>query len=168
MPKDALKSFIKTLLNTEEDVQVFHGCNRSPHNNDNTSLGMDHNLTNRLSKYTNTVQEKENQKIPLMFLCNIGLVNLPLKLDTKLFGIFFPLKKDMNKLFKYTKKIKTIPDAPNAQILWDDIPYFRYQQIRLDNKFRMYYETVLLSKKVFQVDVQKISYQKLIELGIGM
>ena len=84
MLKDALKTFIKTLLNSKDDVQVFHGCNRSPHNNDNTSLGTDDNLTNRLAKYTNTIQEKEKQKIPLKFLCNIGLVNLPLKVDTKI------------------------------------------------------------------------------------
>ena len=84
MPNDALKTFIKTLLNAEDDVQVFHGCNRSPHNNDNTSLGTDDNLTNRLAKYTNTIQEKEKQKIPLKFLCSIGLVNLPLKVDTKI------------------------------------------------------------------------------------
>ena len=37
------------------------------------------------TKYTNTIQEKENQKIPLKFLCNIGLENLPLKLDAKIF-----------------------------------------------------------------------------------
>ena len=60
MPKDALKTFIKALLNAEDDVQVFLGCNRSPHNNDNTSLGTDDNLTKRLAKYTNTIQEKEN------------------------------------------------------------------------------------------------------------
>ena len=84
MPNDTLKTFIKTLLNAEDDVQVFHGCNRSPHNNDNTYLGTDDNLTNRLAKYTNTIQEKEKQKIPLKFLCNIGLVNLPLKVDTKI------------------------------------------------------------------------------------
>ena len=74
----------------------------------------------------------------------------------------------MNKLFKYTKKVKTIPDAPDAQILWHNTPYIQYEQIRLDDKFRMYYETALLSSKVFQVDVQKMSNQKLFELGIGM
>ena len=85
MPKDELKTFIKTLLNAEDDVQVFRGCNSSPHNNDNTSSGTDNNLSNRLAKYTNTIQGKENHKIPLNFLCNIGLVNLPLKLDAKMF-----------------------------------------------------------------------------------
>ena len=74
----------------------------------------------------------------------------------------------MNKLFKYTKKVETIPDAPDAQILWHNTPYIQYEQIRLDDKFRMYYETALLSSKVFQVDVQKISNQKLFELGIGI
>ena len=66
----------------------------------------------------------------------------------------------MNKLFKYTKKAKTIPDAPDNQILWHNTPYIQYEQI--------YYETALLLSKVFQVDVQKISNQKLSELGIGM
>ena len=74
----------------------------------------------------------------------------------------------MNKLFKYTKKVKTIPDGPDAQIFWRNTPYIQYEQIRHNDKFRMYYETALLSSKVFQVDVQKISNQKLFELGIGM
>ena len=73
----------------------------------------------------------------------------------------------MNYLFEYTKKVRTIPDAPDAQILWHNTPFIQYEQIRLDDKFRMYYATALMSKKAFQVDVQKISYQKLFELGIG-
>ena len=73
----------------------------------------------------------------------------------------------MNYLFEYTKKVRTIPDAPDAQILWHNTPFIQYEQIRLDDKFRMYYATALMSKKIFQVDVQKISYQKLFELGIG-
>ena len=73
----------------------------------------------------------------------------------------------MNYLFEYTKKVRTIPDAPDAQILWHNTPFIQYEQIRLDDKFRMYYATALMSKKTFQVDVQKISYQKLFELGIG-
>ena len=71
----------------------------------------------------------------------------------------------MNKLFEYTKKVRTILDSPNAQILWHDTPYVQYEQIRLEHKFRMYYECC--QKKVFQVDVQKISCQKLFELAIG-
>ena len=46
----------------------------------------------------------------------------------------------MNKLFEYTKKVRTILDSPNAQILWHDTPYIQYEQIRLEDKFRMYYE----------------------------
>ena len=74
----------------------------------------------------------------------------------------------MNKLFEYTRKVKTIPDAPDGQILWHNTPCIQYHQIRLEDKFRMYYETALLSSKAFQVDVQKISNQKLFELEIGM
>ena len=75
MLKDALKIFIKTLLNSKDDVQVFHGCNRCPHNNDNTSLGTDDNLSNRPAKLKNSAKA----------FIHIGLVNLPLKLDTKIF-----------------------------------------------------------------------------------
>ena len=49
-----------------------------------------------------------------MFLCDIGLVILPLKLDTKR---VYMLETDMKKLFEYSKKVRTIPDAPDAQIL---------------------------------------------------
>ena len=62
MPNDALKTFIKTLLNAEDDVQVFHGCNRSPHNNDNTSLGTDDNLTNRLAKFTTHFRKRKTKE----------------------------------------------------------------------------------------------------------
>ena len=55
----------------------------------------------------------------------------------------------MNKLLKSTKKVTAIPDAPNAQILRHDAPYIQCKQKRPDDKFRMYYETALLSKKVF-------------------
>ena len=60
MPKNALKTFKLTLLNAKDDVQVVNGCNRCQHNNDNESLGMDDNLTNRLAKFANTIKEKEN------------------------------------------------------------------------------------------------------------
>ena len=46
----------------------------------------------------------------------------------------------MNKLFEYTKKVRTILDSPKAQILSHDTPYIQYEQIRLEDKFRMYYE----------------------------
>ena len=62
MLKDALKTFIKTLLNSKDDVQVFHGRNRSPHNNDNTSLGTDDNLTNRLAKFTMHFRKRKTKE----------------------------------------------------------------------------------------------------------
>ena len=60
MPKNALKTFKLTVLNAKDDVQVVHGCSRCPQNNDNESLGTDDNLTNRLAKFTNTINDKEN------------------------------------------------------------------------------------------------------------
>ena len=55
MLKDALKTFIKTLLNSKDDVQVFHGCNRSPHNTND-------NLTNRLAKFTMHFKKRKTKE----------------------------------------------------------------------------------------------------------
>ena len=62
MLKDALKTFIKTLLNSKNDVQVFHGCSRSPHNNDNTSLGTNDNFTNRLATFTMHFRKRKTKE----------------------------------------------------------------------------------------------------------
>ena len=55
MLKDALKTFIKTLLNSKDDLQVFHGCNRSPHNTND-------NLTNRLAKFTMHFKKRKTKE----------------------------------------------------------------------------------------------------------
>ena len=60
----------------------------------------------------------------------------------------------MNKLFKCSKKVTAIPDAPNTQILRQDVPHIQYEQIKLGDKFRIYYETAVQSKKVFRMDIQ--------------
>ena len=60
----------------------------------------------------------------------------------------------MNKLFKCSKKVTAIPDAPDTQILWHDVPHIQYEQIKFGDKFRIHYETALQSKKVFRMDIQ--------------
>ena len=60
----------------------------------------------------------------------------------------------MNKLFKCSKKVTVIPDAPDTQILRHDAPHIQYEPIKLGDKFRIYYETALQSTKLFRMDIQ--------------
>ena len=48
------------------------------------------------------------------------------------------------------------------------MPFIQYRQIKLDDMFRMYYETVLIPRKVFRMGVQKALYQKSFELGVSV
>ena len=48
---------------------------------------------------------------------------------------------------------------------WHDAPFIQYEQIRLND---MYLKTILISKKVFEMGIQKTLYQKLFELAVGV
>lgn len=48
------------------------------------------------------------------------------------------------------------------------MPFIQYRQIKLNDIFRMYYETVLIPRKVFRMGVQKALYQKSFELGLSV
>ena len=85
-------------------------------------------------------------RILLRFLVDMGPVNFPVKLNTK---IIYTLETNLNRLLKSAKKLTAISNAPDAQIIWYKAFFIQYEQIRLDDKFMMYLETSLMSKKVF-------------------
>ena len=79
-----------------------------------------------------------------MLFCDIGKVNFPLKID---FKIKFHLETDMKKLFESKKKITAID------------PFLQYEQVLLDKNFRQYLETIMVSKKILRMGVQKTPVQ---------
>ena len=84
---------------------------RQSYINDNANFITDDNLAQIITKVVN---KKNNCRSPPRFLCNIGQVNFPTKLDTK---VICTLKTDMNKLFKAAKKVTAVPDTPDAVMI---------------------------------------------------
>ena len=55
----------------------------------------------------------------------------------------------------------------NAENVFTDVPFIQYEQIKLDNSFRTYLESNLLSENVLRTGIQKIPYQKIHEINTG-
>ena len=107
-------------------------------------------------------QNERTYKIPLKFLCSLGLVNHCVKSNTK---FTFTLETEMNKLFE-----TNVNDANPLVIVDTDItltlaPYLQYEQIELDPYFRAYLESTLTANSFLRTDIQKISDQKTFEIN---
>ena len=61
----------------------------------------------------------------------------------------------MNELFESNAKAAAIPQ-PEENISWYDAPFIQFEQIKLNNSFRQYLETSVISKKLFLNGHQKI------------
>ena len=97
-------------------------------------------------------------------MCNIGIENHPIKLDIK---TICTLEIDLAKLFESNVKVANVA-APDAKIILHDTPFIQYKQFRLNDNFRQYSETSLLSKKVCLMGVKKTPLQKFYELGVEL
>ena len=163
----------------------FHGIikdanNRVIHN----VIRSDGNFQDREAKFRNQLKDKYVFRILLKYICDIGKINFPTKIDMKIRLI---LKTDMKKLVESEKnhmsnpktgKLATSidpndfePDAilptPDIHIVLLKAPMIQYEQLTLDTNFRQYLETILFSAKVLRMGVQKTPYQKTYELQAG-
>ena len=102
-------------------------------------------------------------KFSLSYLVDFGLVNFPVKTDTK---IIFALETNMNKLSELNAKVIVAGD-PEAKIICYEAPHIQYEQIRHDDTFRQYLETALISEKIFRTGIKKTAYQKSYEANTG-
>ena len=144
----------------------------------------DRNFRDREPKFRNQIKHKYVHRIPLKYICDIGKINFPTKIDMK---IRLTLKTDMIKLFKSNKnhmgnpktgKLVTstdpndfepdaIPPTPDVQVVLLKALMIQYEQLPLDTNFRQYLETILFSAKVLRMGVQKTPYQKTYDLRAG-
>ena len=72
----------------------------------------------------------------------------------------------MKKLFESKKKVTAI-DAPEAKIIFTKAPFLQYEQFLPDKNFRQYLETIMVSKKILRMGVQKTPIQKTYEISTG-
>ena len=50
--------------------------------------------------------------------------------------------------------------APDAKIIFTKARFIQYEQILLDKNFRQYLETIMVSKKILRMRIQKTPIQK--------
>ena len=105
MPKDALATFQKELLYSKKRV-IIKGNNANKLNDRRNHIAAaandsekDENIDDRIAKFNNNnaLQNVKTYRIPLRYLVDLGLVNLPTSFDTKL---IFNLETKLSKLFE--------------------------------------------------------------------
>lgn len=61
----------------------------------------------------------------------------------------------------------TIPSSLDAKIIFTKAPFIQYEQILLDKNSRLHLKTVMVSKKILRMGVQKTPIQKTYKILVG-
>ena len=134
-------------------------------NNTTTSANRtDPNLTERITKFQNQLKSNFVYRIPLKFLCDIGLVNQCFKFNKK---FTLTLQTEMQKLFETNLTASNLPTSVDAEIIFNSAPYIQYDQIKLDDSFKKYLEGTLISEHVLRTEIKPIPYLKTYEIVRG-
>ena len=100
LPAKSVKKLLKTMLYSNKPVYLTGDNIRRPNNDDDAEDRTDPNLTYRIKELKAHLFKKWVEKIPLLYLCDLGKVNFAVKTDTK---IAITLERNMNKLFESNK-----------------------------------------------------------------
>ena len=145
LPDDVLATFQDQLLYSKKKVIIKGNAANSFNDRRNhisasaRNGNTDDNLEDRISKFNddNALSETRMYRIPLKYLVDLGLVNLPTEFDVK---FIFNLEKNKSKLFESRKKIANLTtgaaaplptDEPDADVHYYGEPYLQYEQIKL-------------------------------------
>ena len=92
-------------------------------------------------------------------MCDLGLVNQPLKFYTKWLLTF---KTDYQRLFetKVNQTVDALPNSVDAQIILTSTLYILFEQFKLGDNCRAYLEGVMISNNVLRTGIKITSYQK--------
>ena len=120
----------------------------------------------RIEKFHDQLEDTYWYRIPLKYNCDIGLVNTPIKFNTKWCLTF---ETDMQKLFesKMNQAADGLPDSVDAKIIIKLTPYLLYYQFQLEDTFRTNLESAMISEQVLRTGIKLTPYQKSYELVIG-
>ena len=126
----------------------------------------DENLNQRIAKFQNLLKNTYWYKILLKYLVDIGLVNTPIKFNTKWRLTF---ETNMQKLFesKTNQAADGLPDTVDAQIILESAPYLLFYQFSIEDTYRTYFEGAMISEQVLRTGIKYSPYQKSYELVAG-
>ena len=147
MPDDALKTYDETFLYTKNAIKLAINADRRPNNIDNSRT--DVNLNKRIDKFQDLLSKKKIYRIPLRFLINLDLVNFPISFNTR---YIFTLEWDLGSSFE-SKKVNPVAE-PDAKIIKFERPFISCPEIKLNENFEVYFNTVLKSKKVLRKGIK--------------
>ena len=105
------------------------------------------------------LKNKYTYRIPLRHFIDLEKINFPVKIH---FKIKYHLQTEMKRLSESKKVLAstaTVP-APNAKIIFIKVPFIQYEQLLLDKNSRQYLETIMFSKKILMMGVEKTPIQK--------
>ena len=156
----------------DDDRHAFYTLSQA-----NGTFAPDHNFKDRDEKFRNQLKNKYVYRVPLKYICDLGKINFPIKIDIK---IRLTLETDMKRLFeskanlnsglktgknqdstdKADYNIGNVSMTPDAQIVLLRTPMIQYEQLTLNTTFRQYLETILYSAWTLRIGVQNTPYQK--------
>ena len=127
----------------------------------------DDNIDERIQKFQNQLQNVYWYRIPLKYICDLGLVNTPIKFNTKWRSTF---ETNMQKLFesKTNQAVNWLPNAVDLEIIINLMPYLLYYQFDLNDVYRTYFESAMVSENLSRTSIRKTPLQKSYELVRGV
>ena len=166
--KKKIESHWKQLLYSKKKVKLPDDEDRldKQTNDANADNRTDDNIDERIQKFQNQLKNVYCYRIPLKYICNLGLVNTSIKFNTKWRLTF---ERNMQKLFK--KKTNQAADGllntVDAKIIIDSTLYLLYYQFDSDDVYRTYFKSAMISENLFRTGIRKTPLQENYELVAG-
>ena len=125
---EALKTYQNYLLYSNKSVNLPDGEERRSHRTNDANVGKrkDNFFDVRIDKFANQLKSEFYYRIPLRFLCDLGLVNQPIKFNTKWFLKF---ETDYQRLFeiKVNQTADALPNSVDVKIILTSTPYILFE-----------------------------------------
>ena len=165
LPSDSVKKIRKPFLYTNREVYLDAGVDRRPNNAATPATCSDPNLTWRLANLHDHTFLKNEYRIPLGLLCDLGICNFPVQTDTR---ITLTLERTLAKLFEDREKRDAIPTTdPDVSIEFWDRPYVDYQEITLTSVWETYLKDILKDENAVRMGVLPNPFQQTFDVAVG-
>ena len=166
LPKKALKVIENDLLYSKKKVKLSDVEDRRDERiaaGEDANNRTDDNIDERITKFQNQLKNLYWYRIPLKYIYNLGLVNTPIKFNTKWCLTF---ETNMQKLFesKTNQAADGLPNTVDAKIIIDLTPYLLYYQFDLDDVYRMYFKSAMVSENLLRTGIRKLLFKKVTSL----
>ena len=165
LPKNSIKKLRKSFLYSNLAVYLDPDTDRRANNATADVDRSDPNLTWRLANLQDHTFLKNEYRIPLGLITDLGLCNFPVQTDTR---VIITLERNLDKLFEDVKKRAAIPTTnPDASIEFWDRPYIDYQEITLTSVWETYLKEILKNENAVRMGVLANPFQQTLEVATG-